>query len=1127
MTAPRISTNRLREIHTLDDVLGFLSEDLDWPIDLIDLDDALFDYTPDELGLSVEQVPTLAAIRQLRPLTTHQPWGIFFLEFDGPRLPITPLRRLLQKLVTAKRSNRNHATWDLEHLLFIITTDSGEAVELHFVAFTANGSQPVEVRSLPWRPGLSPRQYLDRLANELLPRLAWPADTNDAGAWTKAWQTAFVLRHGETIASADRLAERMADVASRLRDTVVSALQKENRSGPFHQLLSSVARELLAGVDDTKFADMCAQTLVYGTLTARVTDPIGFGASPTLTVVPLANPFLAAFFEQVHDQVVALELPDGGLESLIADLRSTDVEAILDRFGDNAKGGDPVVHFYEEFLKRYDKKMRADAGAFYTPQPVVEFMVRAVDEVLKTRFGLSEGLADRSTWGEVSKHLGSEVPKGVDPQSAFVSMIDPATGTGTFLVEWLRRAEASYKAENPPGSWPERLKDVVLPSMHAFELMLAPYAIAHLKVALEAHAQGLDGVGAAIHLTDTLDHPAAQASFETMTDPVAEEGRRAADLKQHERFSVVIGNPPYDREQRAVDVAGHRKGGVVRYGVPGVKPLLDDITSLMSSAGLGVHIKNLYNDYVYFWRWATWQATQTPEGPGIVAFITAASYLDGKSMGGLRAHLRKAFDELWIIDLGGEGRGAQVEENVFDIMTPVAIAIGVRTNGGSSCTVRYKRVSGNRIAKLQWLQRSSLAANGWEKVEHGPLESLTPSGTTAYFEWPEVTQLFPWIHSGSQFKRKWPIGPSKSLLERRWSELVDHDPKGRASAFKESRDRTLSSSVSSLDGRSKMTPIGKLKEGDRPESIRPYGYRSFDRHFCLADSRVGDFLRSQLWRTLSPRQVFLTTLTSTKLGLGPVVTASPYVPDLHHFRGSYGAKDVIPLWRDDKARSANLTGGLTKVLQEHWGNAINAEDLVAYVYGLAGTGAYAKEFAAELAVSAGPFRVPLTAEATLAKRVIKLGKELLWLHTWGERFAESAAVDFPKAVAKERAAIRSYPERFSYDHSTQELVVGDGRFGPLDPPVWEFEVSGLKVLQSWLGNRMSAGKGKKSSPLDDIRPERWTFTPELLQLLAILERTVSLTPKAAALLSEVVAGPLIDPSTLPMPTAAEQKAAGD
>ena len=434
----------------------------------------------------------------------------------------------------------------------------------------------------------------------------------------------------------------MAATARDLRDQIAAALRAEAGSGPFSTLVADIRAQLVSDVNDSRFADMCAQTLTYGVLSSRVTDPESFGSSPIFSSVPLANPFLEAFFEQVHDQAVSLDLPGSGLPQLIADLRETNVEAILDQFGSTAKGGDPVIHFYEEFLKRYDSKTRADAGAFYTPKPVVEFMVRLVDEVLRTRFGLPMGIADPATWQQVADHNGFDLPEGIDPHKPFVSMIDPAAGTGTFLVDWLRRARESFVASADPGDWPLHLRERVLPSMHAFELMLAPYAIAHLKVALELHEAGGGGT-MQILLTDTLEHRSVEQQLTTMQDPVAVEGERAAELKDTERFTVVIGNPPYDRDIASASDGTRRKGGVVRHGAPGIKPLFNDVVSPMTDAGLGRGgLNSIYDSYLYFWRWSLWQALELPHGPGIVALITSASYLDGFATGGMRHLLRKA-----------------------------------------------------------------------------------------------------------------------------------------------------------------------------------------------------------------------------------------------------------------------------------------------------------------------------------------------------------------------------------------------------------------------------------------------------------------------------------------------------
>lgn len=1119
-----LAANDLRKVRSLDDVLELLHDDLDWPINADDLEEATFDWDPAELNLPPERVPHLARLRQLRPLEDKQPWGIFFVEFDGPRLPLTVLRRVLDRLVTRKRAVGAGAlrTWKLDNLLFVVTTSSGDTVELHFLAFFEQEGKPAEIRSIPWRPIQSPGQHLHRVATELLPKLAWPDDPTAADSWRDAWRDAFRLRHGEAIATAAKLADRMADTAKALRVEIAAALAAEKSSGPFRTLLGEVKRHLVSGVTPAAFADMCAQTLVYGLLSSRITDPVAFGASPALAVVPLSNPFLAAFFDDVYDQAAVLDLGGIGLDQLVADLKASNVEAILDQVGSTAAGGDPVIHFYEDFLQRYDKKLRADAGAFYTPQPVVEFMVRSADALLRDRFGLALGVADASTWAEVAARNDFAVPNGVDGNSPFVSMIDPATGTGTFLVEWLRRARASFAAARSDSEWAAYARNVVLPSMHAFELMLGPYAIAHLKVALELHDEKIGDLAPTIVLTDTLDHDAQQMTFDT-DDPVSQEGHRAFELKDGARFSVCIGNPPYDREQRDAGTEGKRKGGVARFGAPGVKPLMSNILEPLKAAGLGKHAKNAYNDYAYFWCWAIWQAVTKRQGPGVVAFITASSYLDGPSFAGMRSYLRDVFDELWIVDLGGEGRGARVDENVFAIRTPVAIALGIRTGvAKAGCTVRYLRISGTREEKLNQLASLGLLTSVAQRLPGDRLDRLTPKTAAAYHDYAEITDLIPWIYSGAQLKRVWPIGPTRSVVARRWQELLSVPPSKRRELIRETADRNLTSNVESLLAGNKLKPISSLKADAEPDGFVRYGYRSFDMQWIIADNRLSDRPRPPLWYVRGAHQIYLATLTSTKIGNGPAVTASPFVPDLDFFSGR-GAKNVMPLYRDAHGRLPNVPAGLLDALSATLGADIDVEDLAAYLYGLTGTGAFAKRFAAELGEGAGPVRIPLTADRALFRKVAKLGRMLLWWHTYGERFGEPDAT-LPEGTAREIEPVRSYPERFHWDARTRNIAIGSGVVGPVDAEVWEFEVSGLKVVQSWLGYRMKAGKGKKSSPLDDIRPQRWTFTPELLSLLSILENTVRVTPRAADLLAEVVDGELIDPATLPRPTDAERKA---
>ena len=1066
----------------------------------------------------------------MRPLTANQPWGVFFIEFAGSRLPITQVRHLLQALVTKKRAaTAGLRTWQLDDLLFIVITGTDDSMQLHLLAFRGDDSRSAGFLPLAWRPAQSPYRHLRRLAEELLPRLSWPDDDHDIKSWRDAWREPFELPAGQPIKDAARLAEKMAKTAQDLRDQIGEALESEQRSGPFSTLLEEIRARLVSDVGSKHFADMCAQTLVYGLLSSRVTDPGGFGASPTFSTVPLSNPFLESFFEQVHDEAALLDLPGSGLPQLVADLRKTSVEEFIDLFGSMAKGEDPVIHFYEEFLKQYDHKLRADAGAFYTPQRVVECMVRLVDEVMRSRFGLSLGIADPSSWAEVAERNGFAVPEGVDPNKPFVSMIDPATGTGTFLIEWLRRARGSFLKSDPDGDWPQHLRAHVLPSMHAFELMLAPYAIAHLKVALELHDHGAGDGEMQVLLTDSLDHAPKEIQFNTMSDPVAEEGERAAALKENERFTVIIGNPPYDREQRAADDTSKRKGGVVRYGTPGIRPLIQGIVDLSKAAKLGgFRMANLYNDYIYFWRWAVWQATEMPTGPGVVVFITASSYLDGGAMGGMRKFLRDSFDEFWILDLGGNSRGAKPEENVFDIRTPVAIAIGIKcgTIQTDRCVVRYLRFHGTRSDKLARLDEIGLNEVSQEASDEG-IDSFVPHSDSEYYTWPKIIDIFPWVHPGCKAGRTWPIAESKSVLNRRWNILLDQIPNDRGPLLKESRYGKKSGSkpqsLLNVASRMKLPSLDTLDLGDLYEGIERYGYRSFDRQWIIADNRLLDSPRPDLWKVLGIEQIFIVTLTSTNFSRGPVLTTTTYIPDFDHFIGSHGAKNVMPLYSDTDTTQPNITYGLLEVLSRSFDREVSAEDLLPYVFALGGTSAFSGRFANELAEQKGPVHIPITTDSLLFERAVAFGRDLLWWHTWGERFAPAGVTRLPVGRTQQIHPVEEMPDSHSYDSDTQELSVGTGLFGPVSPEVFNFEVSGLKVLKSWLDYRMSVRSGRKSSPLDDIRPNRWTQTDELLCLLAILEHTVEVTPVAAELLEEIVSGPLILAKDLPQPTDTQRK----
>lgn len=309
-----------------------------------------------------------------------------------------------------------------------------------------------------------------------------------------------------------------------------------------------------------------------------------------------------------------------------------------------------------------------------------------------------------------------------------------------------------------------------------------------------------------------------------------------------------------------------------------------------------------------------------------------------------------------------------------------------------------------------------------------------------------------------------------------------------------------------------------------------FSFRSFDRQFILADARVLDRSSPSIWLAHGDRQLYLTSLLTTVLGSGPSASVAAAPPDLHHYRGSFGGKDVIPLWRDAAATAPNIVAGLLDLLTEMLGRPVSAEDFFAYAYSVLASPAYAERFSEELAVP-GP-RLPVTRDRALFERAVSVGRRLIWLHTYGERFVPPGERRgrIPRGRARAVRAIPGqpdcYPEEFEWDEQTEILRIGDGEIGPVAREVWEHSVSGLEVVKSWLGYRMRQPSGKKSSPLDDILPERWTaeMTEELLRLLWILEHTIELQPELAAVLEDVTAGETFPADELPRPSAVEKEA---
>lgn len=464
--------------------------------------------------------------------------------------------------------------------------------------------------------------------------------------------------------------EMLAPLCRMLRDEVTDALK--NTRSPLRKLARDWRQLLFPYADDHQFADAYAQTVTFALLLARSEGADPLDMTSAQSALAAEHSLLSRALQVLTDANARTEI-SASLDLLLRVTAEVPPPALTGP-------GNPWLYFYEYFLAAYDPKLRKDAGIYYTPVEVVHAQVRLIDDLLTNRLGKPLGFAD--------------------PE---VVTLDPAVGTGTYLLGIVEHA--MEKVENLEGPGAVAGKATTLAdNLYAFEILVGPFAVAELRVtrALRDKGAELPANGTHIFLTDTLESPNAKPKLVPLfLQPIADQHRLALNVKANIPIIVCLGNPPYDRHEAAAPDNKARTGGWVRYGDEGEEagPIFRDFLDPAAAAGYSELVKNLYNLYVYFWRWALWKVFEheTSPGPGVVSFISASSYIDGDAFCGMREHMRRQCDEIWILDLGGEGRGTRKSDNVFAIQTPVAIAIAVRTDTvhpKQPARVHYTRIEG-------------------------------------------------------------------------------------------------------------------------------------------------------------------------------------------------------------------------------------------------------------------------------------------------------------------------------------------------------------------------------------------------------------------------------------------------
>jgi hypothetical protein len=913
--------------------------------------------------------------------------------------------------------------------------------------------------------------------------------------------------------SARDLAHTTARLCRLLREEVTEqlAMGSEALTG----LAADWRKLLFPDATDERFADGYAQAVTFGLLMARAKRiELATGLQQVASELSQTSSLIGAALRLLTDNAENQATLRTSLGTLTRVLDAVEWSQI-------SKGKpDAWLYFYEEFLEVYDNRLRKQTGSYYTPPEVVGAMVGLVDEALRTpRFGLHAGLASPS-----------------------VTLADPAAGTGTFILGVLRRISETVKEDEGEGSVKGAINAAVK-RLVAFEIQLGPFAVAQLRILAEiADLTGAPpAMSPRMFVTDTLGNPHDDEGWiPGILAPIAKSRKDANKIKREEPITVVIGNPPYKEKAKG-------RGGWIESGDKNAKetpPLADWMPP--REWGVGVHSKHLRNLYVYFWRWATWKVYDhdAANRSGIVCFITVAGFLNGPGFQKMRDYLRRTCDDIWVIDCSPEGHQPEVNTRIFqDVQQPVCIVLASRsaskTDSGTPAKVLFQTLaSGHRLEKFKALAALRIESKAWVECPSDWRAPFLPASQRAWATYPKLEDLFVDNGSGVMPGRTWIIAPDVDSLERRWQKLIDAPADEKEGLF----HPHLRNGQPGDKHSKRVVPNPLAGYERRPKSIAEdagpclpptrYGFRSFDRQWIIPDNRLINQPNPALWESRSDEQIYLTALSRTSPSAGPALTFTGFVPDLDHYKGSFGGR-VFPLWRDSKGTVSNVPPKLLTLLAEKYGMRIGAEDFIAYVAAVAAHPAFTVRFQEDL--STPGLRIPLTSDRDTFAETADLGRTIVWLHTFGERMSDpqkGRPAQPPRLPPSKRPRVPAagaipqepaeMPDSINYDASKRRLLLGRGYVENVEPGVWLYEVSGKQVLLQWFSYRKAnrarpiIGDRRAPSLLASIQPDHWLaeYTTELINVLNVLGWLVELEPVQAALLERVCAGPTISSEEL-------------
>lgn len=875
---------------------------------------------------------------------------------------------------------------------------------------------------------------------------------------------------GQTIKSPKKLAEMMAAKAKLLQMILEKAIESDEQSQENTSLqdqYTSFKSILIHDLNPKDFADIYAQTLAYGMFAARLHDPslVTFSRQEAAELIPKTNPFLRKLFQYIAGYDIDERIKTT-VDNLADVFRATDIKALLENFGKATQTQDPIIHFYETFLAEYDPKLRKARGVWYTPEPVVSFIVRSVDEILKTEFGLKDGLADTSKTTIEVEVQGAVVSKGINKGKAIrqrkevhkVQMLDPAIGTGTFLAEVVKHIY-NTKFAAMQGAWSGYVEEHLIPRLNGFEILMASYAMAHLKLDMLLAETGFlakKDQRFNIFLTNSLEehHPDTGTLFSSW---LSTEANEANFVKRDTPVMVVMGNPPYS-------VSSSNKG-------KWIQDLIRDYKKDLNEKKL-----NLDDDYIKFIRYGQYFIEKN--GEGILAYISNNSFIYGVTHRQMRKCLLDSFDKIYILDLHGNSNRRETapdgseDENVFDIMQGVSINIFVKHAGQSSdlAEVYHLDIFGKRQEKYALLQDDTLVSLPWSR-----LNCREPY----YFFEPKDFQL----------KEKYESGFSTSELFKMYSTGIEtkcddiaiqfskEDINDVVSYFKTLNEDDLKRKFNRENSSGWNYSDAKRDLVKNKAEILPISYRPFDiRHTCYTGFS-GGFMgrpRSDVMSNLVNKNISLISARSNR-NFAHTYFISNSLTD-KSIASSLDNNYVFPLYLypkdtdqqslgNNNERKPNLNSEIVdKIAAELRLNFVNEKeektstlapiDLLDYIYAALYSSKYRETYKEFLKIDFP--RIPYPKDSDTFWRLVQLGGQLRQIHLLGSPEVEKYITGYPKDGDNiiTRKIVQKDWEFYDTNKQLGRIWINDNQYFDQVPLIaWEFYIGGYQPAQKWLKDR--------------------------------------------------------------------------